>query len=222
MKAALSWSGGKDSALALYEIKQKKDITVELLLTTVSKEYDRVSMHGIRRTLLIEQAKSINIPLIIIELPVDCTNEQYNLIMKEEMLKLRKKGISSVIFGDIFLEDIRSYREENLSKVEMKAIFPLWNKNTKDLAHRFIGLGYKAIITSIDSHYLDKSFLGRIFDYDFLRDLPKNVDICGEHGEYHTFVFNGPSFNKNIVFKTGEVKLEKERFYYLDLILDLQ
>jgi uncharacterized protein (TIGR00290 family) len=222
MKAALSWSGGKDSALALYEIKLRKDVQIELLLTTVSEEYNRVSMHGIRRNLLIKQAKSINLPLNIIELPKDCTNEQYNLIMKGKMLNLRKRGISTIIFGDIFLEEIRSYREQNLSDVQMKAIFPLWNKDTKHLAHNFIELGYKAIITSVDSQYLDKSFLGRIFDFDFLNSLPTNVDPCGENGEFHSFVFNGPSFNKNIAFKTGEIKFEKERFYYLDLILDPQ
>ncbi len=220
MKAALSWSGGKDSALALYEMKQNKEITIELLLTTVSKKYERVSMHGIRRSLLNEQAKSINLPLRIIELPVDCTNEQYNLIMKGEMKKLRKKGISTIIFGDIFLEDIRAYREKNLSNVKMEAIFPLWNKNTKNLAKKFINLGYKAIITSVDSNFLDKSFLGRIFNSNFIRDLPKDVDLMGENGEYHSFVFDGPTFNKIVVFKTGEVKFEKDRFYYLDLIFD--
>ena len=218
MKVAVSWSGGKDSALALFKIQEIQDIDVSFLFTTLSEKYDRISMHGVRKELLVEQAKRLNISLKTIKIPMNCSNEEYNAIMEREMSTLRNEGLSTVVFGDIFLEDIRSYREKNLSTIQMNALFPLWNKNTHDLAHHFIDLGFEAIITCIDSHVLDKSFIGRVFNLKFLEDLPENVDPCGENGEFHTFVFNGPNFDSEVTFRKGHIKYERERFYFIDLV----
>ncbi|TXT67092.1 MAG: ATP-binding protein [Promethearchaeota archaeon] len=217
MKVALSWSGGKDSSLALFEVQNNPSKQVDLLFTTISQEYERISMHGIRKELLEEQANRLHIPLKTIKIPVNCSNEEYNAIMKREMSILREEGFSAVVFGDIFLEDIRAYRERNLSRVKMNAIFPLWNRNTDELAREFIDLGFEAIITCIDSHFLEKSFIGRFFDYELLEELPENVDPCGEKGEFHTFVFNGPNF-KTIPFSKGQIKFERKRYYFIDLI----
>ena len=212
-----SWSGGKDSVLALFLLNREK-FNVKTLITSISEEYIRVSMHGVRKELLEKQANSIGIPLITISLPKETTNEEYEKIMKREMLYFKSHRIYHVVFGDIFLEDIRNYRESNLSKIGMKAMFPLWKKDTKELAQNFINLGFKAIITSIDSKFLDGSFVGKIFDRDFLDSLPPNVDPCGENGEFHSFVFDGPIFSYHIKFQKGEIVFRENRFYYIDLI----
>jgi len=212
-----SWSGGKDSVLALFLLNREK-FNVRTLITSISEEYIRVSMHGVRKELLEKQANSIGIPLITISLPKETTNEEYEKIMKREMLYFKSHRIYHVVFGDIFLEDIRKYRELNLSKIGMKAIFPLWKKDTKELAQNFINLGFMAIITSIDSKFLDGSFVGKIFDRDFIDSLPSNVDPCGENGEFHSFVFDGPIFSYPIQFQKGEIVFRENRFYYIDLI----
>ena len=190
---------------------------MRVLFTTISEEYNRVSMHGVRKELLEKQANSIGIPLITISLPKDISNEEYEEVMYREMLDFKCHRVYHVVFGDIFLEDIREYRENNLSKIGMKAIFPLWKKNTKELAEEFINLGFKAIITSIDSNYLDKSYIGNIFDKEFIDSLPQDVDPCGENGEFHTFVFDGPIFFNPIRFQKGEIVLRDDRFYFIDL-----
>ena len=212
-----SWSGGKDSVLALFLLNREK-FNVRTLITSISEEYIRVSMHGVRKELLEKQANSIGIPVITISLPKETTNEEYEKIMKREMLYFKSHRIYHVVFGDIFLEDIRNYRESNLSKIGMKAMFPLWKKDTMELAQNFINLGFKAIITSIDSKFLDGSFVGKIFDRDFLDSLPPNVDPCGENGEFHSFVFDGPIFSYPIKFQKGEIVFRENRFYYIDLI----
>ncbi len=216
---AVSWSGGKDSTLALYYSLLEKKYEVHSLLTTFSAEYNRTSMHGIRIDLLEKQIQSIGIPVNLIALPKDVSNDEYEEIMKKEMITLKSHQVLSVVFGDIFLEDLREQRESNLSKIGMKALFPLWRKNSRELAKEFIDLGFKAIIACVDSTYLNDSYVGQIYNDNFLSTLPSNVDPCGENGEFHTFVFDGPIFSYPIKFKKGKIVLREERFYYIDLIL---
>lgn len=215
----LGWSGGKDSALALYEIhkESKYDIT---LLTTITDDYKRISMHGVREDLLKTQAKSLNLPLEKIYITKNCSNEEYDQQMEKVLKKYLSSGYKSMIFGDIFLQDIREYREKNLSKVGMKAVFPLWNKSTAELSRTFILNKFKSIITCIDNTVLDESFVGRIYDESFINDLPPLVDPCGENGEFHTFVFNGPLFKSPIKYTKGEIVLRNDRFYFCDLLFD--
>jgi len=190
---------------------------VRVLFTSISEEYNRVSMHGVRKEVLEKQAKSIGIPLITISLPKNISNEEYEEVMYREMLDFKCHRVYHVVFGDIFLEDIKEYREKNLSKIGMKAIFPLWKKNTRDLAREFIDLGFKAIITVVDSNFLDKSYAGNIFNKEFIESLPPDVDPCGENGEFHTFVFDGPIFINPVKFQKGEIVFRDNRFYFIDL-----
>ena len=215
---AVSWSGGKDSALALYYSLLEKNYKVNSLLTTVSAEYNRISMHGIRVELLEKQIQSIGIPVNLISLPKDVSNDEYEEIMRKEMINLKSHQVLNVVFGDIFLEDIREYRKSNLSKIGMKALFPLWGKNSRELAREFIDLGFKAIITCVDSTYLNDSYIGQIYNDNFLSSLPSNIDPCGENGEFHTFVFDGPIFSFPINFKKGDIVFREERFYFIELI----
>src|SRR3990172_1334350 len=188
-KVILSWSGGKDSAMALYEIQQRQDYEVVALLTTLSEEYDRVSMHGVRRVLLEEQARSLALPLEPVILAKSHTNEEYEAKMQATLSKFQRLGVSGVAFGDIFLEELRRYREDNLAKIGMKAIFPIWGRNTTELVRTFADLGFKGIITCVNSKVLDKAFAGRIIDASLLAELPPNIDPCGENGEFHSFAF---------------------------------
>jgi uncharacterized protein (TIGR00290 family) len=217
-KVIVAWSGGKDSALALYEVLNSGSYEVLELLATVTKDYDRISIHGVRRVLLEQQVKALRIPLEEMFVTKDASDAEY----EGELLKMLKKhqdnGVFSVVFGDIFLEDVRKYREQILEKAGMNGIFPLWKRDTKDLARTFINLGFKAIITSIDSNVLGKDFAGREYDEKFLSDLPANVDPCGENGEFHSFVYDGPLFCERIGFKKGEIVLWDNRFYYCDLL----
>ena len=217
-KALFSWSGGKDSAIALYEIQKSKNYEILALLTTITEDYDRVSMHGLRSSLLERQAESLGFPLEKVFISKDAANEEYESKMKEALLRYKNAGVHSVVFGDIFLQDVRKYREENLSKIGMNGVFPIWRRNTTALAHTFIDLGFKAVTICIDSNILDKRFVGRDFDKQFLSELPPTVDPCGENGEFHSFVFDGPNFQEKVLFKTGEVVLRDNRFYYCDLI----
>lgn len=217
-KILFSWSGGKDSALALYEILRASRYEISALLTTVTEEYDRISMHGVRRTLLEQQAASIGLPLEKIFITKNATNDEYEAKMRAKLLEFQKRGIASVVFGDIFLEDLRNYREENLAKIEMKGIFPIWKRDTAELANTFMDLGFKAFITCIDSKVLDKSFVGRPYDKQFLADLPSSIDPCGENGEFHSFVYDGPIFQEKIALTSGEVVFRDNRFYFSDFI----
>jgi uncharacterized protein (TIGR00290 family) len=217
-KAIFTWSGGKDSALALFELKKTGDYKIEAMLTTVTKEYGRVSMHGYPTELLEQQAETMDIKLEIMTIPKDCSNDDYDNIMRSVLEKYMKQGINEIIFGDIFIEDVRKYRENNLAKIGMKGVFPLWKKDTKMMAKQFIELGFKAVVTCIDTKVLGKSFVGREFNNEFLVELPESVDPCGENGEFHTFVYNGPFFKNQISFKRGEIVLREDRFYYCDLI----
>lgn len=213
-----TWSGGRDSALAVYELEKTGNHQIAALITTVTKDYDRISMHGVRRILLEQQAASLNYPLVQVSISSTASNEEYETQMRATLKKYLKAGITTVAFGDIFLEDVRKYREGNLSRIGMNAVFPLWSRDTFELAHTFIDLGFKAVITCVDSSFLAKEFVGRLFDEQFLSELPSNVDPCGENGEFHSFVFDGPMFHHQISCELGEIVLRNSRFYYCDLI----
>jgi len=217
-KVLLSWSSGKDSALALYEILRSQDYQVAALLTTVTEEYDRVSMHGVRRVLLEQQAKALGLPLHQVILTPDAANEEYELRMREALLHYQAEGVSAVVFGDIFLADLRRYREENLARMGMKAVFPLWQRDTVALIQRWLALGFRAVTTCVDTAALGREFVGREIDQPFLASLPATVDPCGENGEFHSFVYDGPVFASRIRFEGGETVLRDNRFYYRDLI----
>ncbi|MFL9831823.1 diphthine--ammonia ligase [Flavobacterium sp. ST-87] len=208
-KAIFNWSSGKDSALALYKILQNPEFEINFLLTSVNQQFQRISMHGVRVELLEQQAKSIGIPLKIMQIPEMPTMEVYEKVMQETLEKLKNKGITYSIFGDIFLEDLRKYREEKLATMGFEGVFPIWKIPTKELIHEFISLGFKTIVVCVNERYLDKSFVGRIIDQQFLDDLPENVDACGENGEFHTFTFDGPIFNKPIDYEIGEIVYRK-------------
>lgn len=217
-KVLFTWSGGKDSALALYELGMTEGYEIAALLTTVTEDYDRVSMHGVRAAVLELQAESLRLPLDKVYIPRDSSNEEYEATMRDKLMLYRSQGVSCVVFGDIFLEDVRKYREENLARVGMKGIFPLWRRGTAELGHTFIALGFKAITTCVDSNLLEQRFVGRVFDERFLSELPAGVDPCGENGEFHSFVYDGPIFRETIPYKKGKVVLRENRFYYCDLM----
>lgn len=208
-KVILNWSGGKDSALCLYKIKKENSYDVLTLLTSVSKKHQRISMHGVRVELLKLQAKSLGLPLRIMEMPETPTMQAYETVMNTMMQQLKNEGAELSVFGDIFLEDLRAYRETQLQKIGMKAIFPLWKRPSYDVLNEFLDLGFKTIIICVNEKFLDKSFAGRIIDKEFIKELPANVDVCGENGEFHTFVFDGPIFKNPILFDIGEIVHKK-------------
>jgi len=208
-KVIFNWSGGKDSALCLYKILQQNQYDILCLLTSVSEPYQRVSMHGVRLDVLEAQAKSIGLPLHKMFIPEMPSMEVYEKVMRVTLESLIAQGATACIFGDIFLEDLRGYREHQLSKIGLKAIFPLWKIDTNKLVDEFVDLGFKAITTCVNSNYLDESFVGRIIDDDFIKDLPDNVDPCGENGEFHSFVFDGPIFKYPVSFVKGELVYKK-------------
>jgi uncharacterized protein (TIGR00290 family) len=214
-KAVFHWSGGKDSALCLYKISSSREFHVSRLLTSVNEQHQRISMHGVRVQLLEEQAVSIGIPLVKMLMPEIPAMETYESILKGTLQDLKRSSISVLVFGDIFLQDLRKYREDQLSKVGFKAVFPLWYRHTTRLIREFIDLGFKAVIVCVNEKYLDQSFVGRRIDEDFLADLPPNVDPCGEHGEFHSFVYDGPIFDKRIEFNKGEIVYRKYRSFDL-------
>ncbi|GAB0156875.1 diphthine--ammonia ligase [Chryseobacterium sp. Alg-005] len=204
-KAIFNWSSGKDSSLALYKIIQENYLEITSLLTSINKEYQRISMHGVHVSLLEQQAASLGLPLIKMELPKEPSMEEYREIMSNTMSAMQSQGITHSVFGDIFLEDLRAYREGQLKSIGMEAVFPLWKKDTTDLIHEFLDLGFKTIVTCVNETYLDKSFAGRVIDKGFIADLPSTVDPCGENGEFHTFIFDGPIFKNPIQFEVGDI-----------------
>ncbi len=212
----LSWSGGKDSSLALYEVRKAGIHRVSALLTTVTEDYDRISMHGVRRALLEQQAASLGIPLRKILIPKDCSNTIYESRMQALLEQGLREGIDTVAFGDIFLEDLKLYREKNLARIGMKGLFPIWKRDSAELARTFVDLGFKAVLVCVDTAKLDASFAGRSFDHDLLRDLPPSVDPCGENGEFHSFAWDGPIFQRAIPHMRGEV-VRRDRFCFCDL-----
>jgi uncharacterized protein (TIGR00290 family) len=211
------WSGGKDSAMALHALMQRHDVRVTALLTTVTETYDRISMHGVRRELLVQQAQSIGLPLHEVRIPPQCVNPVYEARMEEALRVHYDAGVRNVAFGDIFLEDLRAYRERNLARIGMTALFPIWNQDTRELIRHFHSAGFRGVTACVDPKVLDRSFAARELDEQFFHDLPNNVDPCGENGEFHTFVFDGPIFRNSIPVRAGEI-LERDSFIYCDLL----
>ena len=204
-QAYMNWSGGKDSALCLYKAMQSGQYNITHLLTSVNAAHNRISMHGVRRSLLIAQAQAIGLPLLTIELPEQPDMNEYEQAMAGKVLALKQNGCTHAIFGDIFLEDLKLYREQKLATLDVQCVFPLWKIDTAALVKEFIQLGFKSVIVCINEKYLDKSFCGRVIDETFLNDLPTNVDPCGENGEFHSFVFEAPIFNKPIPITQGDI-----------------
>lgn len=216
-KILLSWSGGKDSTMTLFEIHNHSSFEVVSLLTTITEGYDRISIHGVRRTLLERQAEALGIPLHTVMIPFNATNEIYEECMGEVLVSFKNEGIHKVAFGDLFLEDIRAYRERLLAQLGMQAIFPIWQRNTRQMVEDFIRSGFKAVIVCVDLKCLPSSFCGRMVDDQLLRDMPSQVDPGGENGEFHTFVFDGPLFKNKIDFVFGERVVREDRCF-VDLI----
>jgi uncharacterized protein (TIGR00290 family) len=217
-KVVFTWSGGKDSAMSLYQLEMANGCEVLALLTTVTEDYDRISMHGVRAALLEQQAESLRLPLDQVRITSGASNEEYEARMEERLRHYRSRGVRSVVFGDIFLEDLKRYREQNLAKLGLKGLFPIWKQDTGELARAFVDLGFKAVITCVDTQVLDRRFAGREFDGRFLADLPDGVDPCGENGEFHSFVYDGPIFRETIRFTRGETVLRDNRFCFCDLV----
>ncbi len=217
-KVVLSWSGGKDSAMALYELRRSGCYEIVSLLTTVAEEYGRISHHGVRTELLERQAEAVGEKLHKVFLPgANVPNEVYEDLMKRAMLEFKDTGVRTVAFGDIFLEDLREYRENNLAKVGMRGLFPIWRRDTAEMVRAFVDLGFQAHLTCVDSRKLGEAFAGRPIDADLIRDLPADVDPCGENGEFHSFVFDGPIFDHPVGVTLGEVVLRDVR-YFADLL----
>jgi uncharacterized protein (TIGR00290 family) len=212
-----SWSGGKDSAMALHRLQRDPEFEVIALLTTVTEEYERISMHGVRRELLQRQAQSIGLPLEEVRIPPQCVNAIYEQRMGAAIERFRGQSVRHVAFGDIFLEDLRAYREQKLLSADMTAIFPIWKVDTRELAARFLNEKFRAVAVCIDPRKLDRSFAGRELDESFFRDLPPGVDPCGENGEFHTYVFDGPIFRAPIALQTGSV-VERDSFVFCDVL----
>lgn len=229
-KCIFCWSGGKDSALALYKVLQENQYEIIALLTTLNANFKRISMHGVREELLDRQALSIGLPLIKMYVS-EGSNSEYEKEMEKVLLKYKEQGVSKVIFGDIFLEDLRKYREDNLTKVGLTAVFPLWKRNTSELINEFLNLNFKTITCCVNDAYLNEDKVGVEINAAFIKDLPAHVYPCGENGEYHSFCYSGPIFKKEIKFSIGEkvykpleIKLEEGQgltkgFWFCDLVM---
>lgn len=228
-QAFFNWSGGKDAAMALHQIMEADEYEVAALLTNISRDYERISMHGVRKDLLYQQVANLKLkaPLHLLTLWEGMSMEAYSEIMHQQLNLFAAASIDHAIFGDIFLEDLRAYREQRLSELGMQAVFPLWGRDTRRLLEDFIELGFKAVVVCTNARLLDESFVGRMIDAAFLRDLPTDVDPCGENGEYHSFVFDGPIFENPIGFELGEKVLRNygnsdgnwdNDFWYVDLL----
>ncbi|MBT2680806.1 diphthine--ammonia ligase [Bacillus sp. ISL-35] len=224
MKIAIGFSGGKDSTLTLYKIQNNPHYEIDSLFVTLTEGVGRVSIHGVRHELLKQQSKSLGIPLREVWIPQECSDEKYKEIMKKEFSHMKDEGVTHIAFGDIHLQDIREYREKLLEDTGLTPIFPLWNRFVGEISNEFIQLGFKTVLTCIDMDALDRSFVGRIYDRELINDYPKSHDICGEKGEFHSFVFDGPNFMFPVGFEKGVEKVTpdyftgKDRFLFIDLI----
>jgi uncharacterized protein (TIGR00290 family) len=216
-RVLLSWSSGKDCAWTLHRLRQRGEYEVIGLLTTLNAEFDRVAMHGTRRTVLEAQAKAAGLPLWVVPLPWPCSNEIYEARMLEVCQRAGREGVSGVAFGDLFLQDVRKYREAQLKPTGLEAIFPLWEMPTAALAREMIAAGLRAKLTCVDLKQLPESFAGREFDLRLLAELPAEIDPCGERGEFHTCVYAGPMFKATIDVKAGEV-VTRDGFVYADFL----
>jgi uncharacterized protein (TIGR00290 family) len=217
VSTALSWSGGKDSALALWVMREELGVEPTALLTTFTEDYDRVSMHAVRRELLKAQAAAVGVPLVEVDIPAACVNEVYEERMSAALASPPLAEVDEFAFADLFLADIRAYREERLESIGRQATFPLWDHDTKALAERFARAGFEATLVCVDPRQLDPSFAGRAFDLELLRNLPAGVDPCGENGEFHTFVTGGPIFSAPVRVEHGET-VERDGFVFHDLL----
>jgi len=215
------WSGGKDSAMALHTLLQRSDIRIAALLTTVTEGYERISMHGVRRELLRRQAQSIGLPLHEVRIPPQCVNPIYEARMEEALRTHFDQGVRRVAFGDIFLQDLRAYREKNLARIGMTALFPIWKRDTHELIRSFHANQFRAITVCVDPKILDPSFAGRELNESFFHDLPPHADPCGENGEFHTFVFDGPIFHSPIPVRTGEI-VNRDGFVFCDILEEME
>jgi uncharacterized protein (TIGR00290 family) len=215
------WSGGKDSAMALHTLLQRSDVRIAALLTTVTEGYERISMHGVRRELLQRQAQSIGLPLHEVRIPPQCVNPIYEARMEEALRIHLENGVRKVAFGDIFLEDLRAYRERNLARIGMTALFPIWKRDTRELVRSFHASRFRAVAVCVDSKILDPAFAGRELGDSFFRDLPPHADPCGENGEFHTFVFDGPIFHSPVPVRTGEI-VTRDGFVFCDLLSEME
>ncbi len=216
-RVVLAWSSGKDSAWALHVLRQTAQIQVVGLLTTTNEAFDRVAMHAVRRTLLEQQAEAAGLPLRIVPLPWPCENGEYERRMASACAEMRADGVEAVAFGDLFLEDVRAYRVKQMAGSGLEPMFPLWGRNTAELAREMISAGQRARVTCVDPRKLDAAFAGRDFDEDFLRELPAGVDACGENGEFHSFVYASPSFARPLRIAAGEV-VERDGFVFADVL----
>ena len=216
-RTLVSWSGGKDSSLALHRVLGDGSAQVDGLLTTVTDEYDRISMHGVRMSLLEAQARALSLPLRVARIPRACTNDVYEAVSRDALAAYAAEGGRRVVFGDLFLEDVRAYRERLLAPLPLAPDFPLWGEDTRALAHRFVGLGFRAVLACVDPRQIDPSLCGREYDETLLPDLPPGADPCGENGEFHTFVYDGPIFGSPVAVTRGAV-VERDGFVFCDLL----
>jgi uncharacterized protein (TIGR00290 family) len=216
-RALLSWSSGKDSAWALHVLRQRSDVEIVGLLTTINEVHDRVAMHAVRTELLRAQAEAADLPLWTVPIPSPCSNAQYEAAMEKAIARAKENGISAIAFGDLFLEDIRRYREEKLAQTGIAPLFPIWSIPTNKLARAMIAGGLRARITCVDPKQLDARFSGRDFDERLLAEMPASVDPCGERGEFHTFAFDGPMFARPIAIRSGET-VTRDGFVFTDVL----
>ncbi len=213
----MSWSSGKDSAWALQVLRARGEVEVVGLLTTFNREFARVSMHGVRDALVRGQARAVGLPLRAVRLPWPCSNADYEAAMSRAMARARAEGVTHIAFGDLFLEDIRAYREERMAQAGMTPLFPLWGADTARLAREMVASGTRAVLVCVDPKQLDPRFCGRPFDASLLEELPRGVDPCGERGEFHTFVWDGPAWARPVAVTRGEV-VERDGFVFADLL----
>ncbi|HTW67418.1 MAG TPA: hypothetical protein VME17_22515 [Bryobacteraceae bacterium] len=216
-RVAVSWSSGKDSAWSLHLLRQDPSVEVVALFTTLNQQFDRVAMHAVRRELLELQAASVGLPLWTVPLPWPCSNDEYETRMRDLCTRALREGVDSMAFGDLFLADIRAYREKQLAGSGLEPLFPVWQIPTADLARTMIASGLRAKITCVDPRILPAEFAGRDFDAQFLADLPPHIDPCGENGEFHSFVYAGPGFRQPIKVSVGEI-VERDGFVFADLV----
>ncbi|MFZ0699729.1 MAG: diphthine--ammonia ligase [Thermoplasmata archaeon] len=215
-RAVVSWSSGKDSAYSLHRARRAAELEIVGLLTTITETFARVSMHGVRQELLARQTEAAGLPLYPVSIPFPCPNAIYEERMRQMIARLRADGVSRIVFGDLYLEEIRSYREDRLRGSGIRPVFPLWGRATRDLAHEMIASGMRATIVAVDPRKLSGGFAGRSFDEDLLRELPAGIDPCGENGEFHTFVTDGPMFRHPIAVRAGAV-VERDGYVFADL-----
>lgn len=215
-RVLLAWSSGKDSAFTLHALRAQ-GLEVAGLLTTVNDAFERVAMHAVRLGLLRDQAEAVGLPLVEVRIPSPCPNEAYEAAMRAAIAEARERGITAVAFGDLFLEDVRRYREERLAGTGLRPLFPLWGRPTRALAEEMIAIGQKAVLTCVDPRALPRDFAGRAFDASLLRDLPAAVDPCGENGEFHSFAWDGPAFRRPVPIRAGE-RVERDGFVFQDLV----